>query len=144
MSNQTEWKWKHAICKMKKKRLQPAFFIPLIWAKLTNKKYGSSSISNADSLAFKARVPYRLIDFLTTKERLKSIRALHHVMAFFCKEGSVMIICHQPSHSSLSEVSMNSWIPSLRWRLATNSFDGREEWKVITSVIKMSVFYFVK
>lgn len=40
-------------------------------------------MSNAESLAFKATVLYRLIDFLTTKEKLESIRTLHHVKALF-------------------------------------------------------------
>lgn len=77
-----KWKKKHATGKIKKKNTT-IFLIPLIWAKLPNENYGSSSISHAESLAFKATVPHRLIDFLTTKERLESIRALHHVKDFF-------------------------------------------------------------
>lgn len=85
-SNQTEWKKKHATGEMEKnKKIKKTaiFLIPLIWAKLPNENYGSSSISHAESLAFKTIVPHRLIDFLTTKERLESIRALHHVKAFY-------------------------------------------------------------
>lgn len=121
------------------------FLIPLIRAKLPNKKYRSSSISNADSLALKATVPHRLIDFSTTKERLQSIRALHHVKVFFFfffllqrrKDNDHLSLA---SHCSLREVFMNSWVPSLRWRLATNSFDIRENREVIILLVKMSGF----
>lgn len=71
MSNQDgRKKKKNIIFRKRGKKNMAVFLIPLIWAKLPNKRYGSSSINNTESFAFKATAPHRLIDFSTTEEGL--------------------------------------------------------------------------
>lgn len=96
---------------------------------------------------FKATVPHRLIDFLTTKERPESIRALHHVKAFFLffqrrKDNDLSVA--QPFLIKRLFYEEPAVVPSLRWRLETNNFDIREVWEVIVSLIKMSGFSLCK
>ena len=54
----------------KHKVLNSCFSYSFNLGQTAKKRYGSSSIYNTESLAFKATAPHRLIDFSTTEERL--------------------------------------------------------------------------